>query len=625
MSKIVSQSPSADFWSEPQHILSNVSIQSDFDPVLTFHQNALWCFYQQNNHLSVTKKNVLSAWTNPQIFMAAPFAQAHENAQSQQRAAVTTPTLVDLNGTLHIIMAERLEIQGKNELVHYQYNQETQTWARRTGTGAFTDISPIVVTLGTQLLLCYVDPHNSNHVNFTYWDNDAGWAPITVNGERSWGTMSLVYLEGVLTLVYPSDNDHRDMLNMQYKASNPNRWVRVSGTVSKERAGYGFSGGTNFANAAFVGFTERGGYKIYVSQYGGTSWLNHETINGETRGGPALAMLQGQVHLVFSQKDSRELYWCWRERYGPTDWMRLIDNNTPITSLSIPGTHDSAAILPVPTARCQALTITEQLNLGIRFFDLRCGFGFRPNQDTIMMWHAAIPQLTSLVSILTEIIDWLRVHSDELVLAQIKKDHGDNDNDKFSQTLYEMLGTGGPFNAWFSKEKTPTIGAVRGKIMLFRRFNPAGLAGWNDFGVDLTQWPNNNPSSHFSDGDVNIYAQDEYALSTDPFSGFSAVLNKKWQAIRDFMALAANPITRTYYINYSSAADWGWKGDLPMEPLAFSQGDVSGPGMNVRIRDYLTIKPNTKMKVGIIAMDFPEGPVADLVQVIIQSNAALPA
>lgn len=54
------------------------------------------------------------------------------------------------------------------------------------------------------------------------------------------------------------------------------------------------------------------------------------------------------------------------------NWMTPLDDNIYVDQLSIPGTHDSATKnCSLSQGRCQDLTIEEQLEMGIRFFDLR--------------------------------------------------------------------------------------------------------------------------------------------------------------------------------------------------------------------------------------------------------------
>ena len=69
---------------------------------------------------------------------------------------------------------------------------------------------------------------------------------------------------------------------------------------------------------------------------------------------------------------------------GSADWMRRVDDETPLNEIVLPGTHASAAV-HTPRAfftKTQSLNITEQLKAGFRLLDLQLaategGSGFR--------------------------------------------------------------------------------------------------------------------------------------------------------------------------------------------------------------------------------------------------------
>ena len=52
-------------------------------------------------------------------------------------------------------------------------------------------------------------------------------------------------------------------------------------------------------------------------------------------------------------------------------WMTAIDDDTKIAMLTIPGTHDAATSTCAGPGKCQTLTISGQLEHGVRAFDLR--------------------------------------------------------------------------------------------------------------------------------------------------------------------------------------------------------------------------------------------------------------
>src|SRR5688500_16988143 len=60
--------------------------------------------------------------------------------------------------------------------------------------------------------------------------------------------------------------------------------------------------------------------------------------------------------------------------YTMSNWMGSLPDATNVAQLSIPGTHDSGARTePVGgTAKCQNLSIADQLTAGVRYLDIRC-------------------------------------------------------------------------------------------------------------------------------------------------------------------------------------------------------------------------------------------------------------
>lgn len=59
-------------------------------------------------------------------------------------------------------------------------------------------------------------------------------------------------------------------------------------------------------------------------------------------------------------------------------WMKGIGDDTYLSKLSIPGTHNSAAYhkLAPPSVQCQGENISEQLRHGVRFLDIRLSTNF---------------------------------------------------------------------------------------------------------------------------------------------------------------------------------------------------------------------------------------------------------
>uniref|UniRef100_A0A8C1X1H8 Phosphatidylinositol-specific phospholipase C X domain-containing protein n=1 Tax=Cyprinus carpio TaxID=7962 RepID=A0A8C1X1H8_CYPCA len=114
------------------------------------------------------------------------------------------------------------------------------------------------------------------------------------------------------------------------------------------------------------------------------------------------------------------------------DWMKTLDDNKFISNIAIPGTHESLALHGGPAAECQAWSLVDQLNAGIRYFDLRV------SGDDLKVVHGPISQHTTFSD-----------HSSKF------PDH------VISQLEYES-------NSWVRND-IPRIRDVRGKVVFVQK------------------------------------------------------------------------------------------------------------------------------------------------------------
>jgi hypothetical protein len=82
------------------------------------------------------------------------------------------------------------------------------------------------------------------------------------------------------------------------------------------------------------------------------------------------------------------------------NWMSSMNGTLPISQYSITGTHDSGArfdpALAPCTAKCQDLTIAQQLDAGVRFLDIRC----RHIDDGFTIHHSEVYQKINFNNVL---------------------------------------------------------------------------------------------------------------------------------------------------------------------------------------------------------------------------------
>ncbi|EPE08907.1 phosphatidylinositol-specific phospholipase c [Ophiostoma piceae UAMH 11346] len=205
-------------------------------------------------------------------------------------------------------------------------------------------------------------------------------------------------------------------------------------------------------------------------------------------------------------------------------WMSTIDGSWPVSSLSLPGTHNSPAYhYALPSVRCQAVDVRTQLDNGVRFLDVRVSVSppAQPHTDPrIGLVHSVFPVglfgLHYFQELYVAVCGFLDANPSETVLISIKKEGTGkgNDADLANQLINHYTGKADdgaqrpqgalpPYDGkaeswrWYTEPKIPTLNEARGRIVLVRRFglpdeeNFKSLNGGRGWGVDGSSWPDN--------------------------------------------------------------------------------------------------------------------------------------
>lgn len=301
------------------------------------------------------------------------------------------------------------------------------------------------------------------------------------------------------------------------------------------------------------------------------------------------------------------------QTYDGACWMSQLSDDCLLSDLSIPGTHDSAAYTyNVPFIVTQRLDIRQQLDLGVRYFDLRCGL----RNDILEMVHGPTLLGLHLEDVLQVMYDWLSTHAKEGLIVQLKKDRGDvNSTAPFSQAVTSMIQS--HTEHWRTANDTPMLGQVRGKIQLFRRFRAPSIGC---FGIDVSKWQD-NPSIPFTirvDHGIRITVQDHYDY-IEPVQ-LSALVKQKMTEVTGLLKSAREHTANDWFINYTSALEFNWSYRYP--PRNIAEGGWSNfrrvQGINDSLHEVLLHRSGL-VRYGIIAMDFPDSTSA-LVLSIVMSN-----
>lgn len=208
------------------------------------------------------------------------------------------------------------------------------------------------------------------------------------------------------------------------------------------------------------------------------------------------------------------------------DWMGTLSDSLLITELSIPGTHDTLSFLGGDAVQCQSLSLSEQLQSGIRALDIRC----RHVNDTFHIYHGGVPQGATFGEDVVEVcMNFLAAHPTETIFMRIKEESdADGCTRSFDETLRAYWSTyGGSQTFWQPSNEIPTLEKVRGKIIILQDFDSSVTGQW--FGP---RWDTFN-------------IQDDYDFSSNWY------LATKWEEVKNQFANAVGDYPYdTIYVNF---------------------------------------------------------------------------
>lgn len=258
------------------------------------------------------------------------------------------------------------------------------------------------------------------------------------------------------------------------------------------------------------------------------------------------------------------------------DWMGQIDDDVYLYQLSIPGTHDSGALHETfpDTAKCQKLTITQQLECGTRFLDIRC----RRYGNTFKIYHGMVNQHLDFEQVVDFCKSFLKKNPSETILMLIKEEYEPKDSTlPFEEIFYQYISE--DMDLWYLKNTIPTLGNARGKIVLIRRFKTSQ----KPIGIDATNWKDNK--TFVIDSVAKLKVQDKYHIENG---------KEKWNEFSKILEETAKSTEPILYLNYTS----GYKSGMFDIPKISAISNYINP----LVDDYFT--KNTSGRFGVIVMDF---------------------
>jgi 1-phosphatidylinositol phosphodiesterase len=288
-------------------------------------------------------------------------------------------------------------------------------------------------------------------------------------------------------------------------------------------------------------------------------------------------------------------------------WMSKLKNETPLSALSIPGTHNSPTCYKaLPSVRCHAVNIKEQLNNGVRFLDIRVQLENPENasKDGLILVHSAFPiSLTGYKyfrDVLTTVFEFLDANPTETVIMSLKREGiGKSTDQQLSKILHDHYATDS--TRWFTENRIPVLGEARDKIVLIRRFalddSLKGEHNGKGWGIDAEIWPDNCADGVCSSGEIRVQDFYEVAESENIEKKVELSTQQLERAAQtvcvlpgDLNAAAMEAAKQPFFMNFLSASNF-WRTNCWPDRVAAK--------VNPEIVDFLCRKHNESTGIGV--------------------------
>lgn len=301
--------------------------------------------------------------------------------------------------------------------------------------------------------------------------------------------------------------------------------------------------------------------------------------------------------------------------YTNASWMKHIENHTFISEISIPGTHNSLSLYGGDIPQTQTLSVPSQLEMGIRFFDVR----FKYSDGLLKAYHGPIFQHQSFADFLSAVSVFLSDNNSEVVLIRIQNEAGASSDEVQFEERFKTVVAQYNYNYHIPHTNNFKLADARGKFVFIRDFNVSSRIGIER---------------------ASLFIQDSFKLSSN------WDLYPKWQKVLNHFSQLQN--RSTISLNYLSGSVGSfpyfvvsgkssnsthapllltgvvttnsnkWP-DFPRTSCLGTLCSVQFLGTNPLTSNWIEHQPSNT-KLGIIVTDFPGG---QLVNNIIQSNERL--
>ena len=303
------------------------------------------------------------------------------------------------------------------------------------------------------------------------------------------------------------------------------------------------------------------------------------------------------------------------------NWMYRLPDDAYISTLSIPGSHDSGTGNGFPGvttsiygpfgdkyARTQDKNFEEQWNLGIRAFDLRPAV----QDGYINVNHGIMPTKLRFDNAIYFLRDKLRENPSEFAIIHLlHASAGDNNSSAYGNRLLELLNRDDLKDFFIDFKSTLTVGEMRGKILLLSRDEYAD----QPVGGFFRNWTGQIDWAAQTNGQIISATGTAAKLYMQDFAETyrSGDLERKVDAVRQLLEFSTKHKTNSasdivWVYNFASAYS---KVSRLYIPLVIDQDISSSDGYrdnaahtNAAIIDYLADPSHQAGPTGIILADY---------------------
>lgn len=281
------------------------------------------------------------------------------------------------------------------------------------------------------------------------------------------------------------------------------------------------------------------------------------------------------------------------------NWMSYINDDVYLSQITIPGTHDSCArnVMLGYVMRCQDTDISTQLDNGYRYLDLRVAIDDKNGANRLKLVHnfANCHKEGNLFSdylyfedVTKALYSFLQQHPAESVIVNIKIEDDTHSVSDIQKLLLDEIKANKDY--WYTEDEIPTLGDVRGRVVLATRFKDEQGSGITGLNMSWSEQDNKIPA----DIPYELYVFDNYRLWVQDRYKYS--VEDKYEAVVDGLE-NCEADESTLFFNFVSTSGDGKIG----HPRGYAKA------LNELLMEY-NLKPDTSY--GIIIVDFGDDNLA---------------